>query len=638
MFAFSANGEATYWLGTMQGTDYVFETQAPTSLATALETADSNRYQVDKNSKAFAATAQQTPYSFISASVKSDMEMFDNRLPDRSVSMIAKNGGAGGDDSWITMNTSEPGVEVLANMIPPREPGKWFDHQLILLKSPDGSKPSLKVSIFGDGERYWMGRRVGDSFTFDVPLPQEFVENFLSADPNTNQVDKNPREYPSITDGGTECHFITASLTYDKGMFDQGKVAIAYKTDYRNNIWISRLKDSPKGGPLNAHLPQPSGSAWENVEMVIMKTATSATPMTTLPIPPSSLAVLNMKELGKTMKAGAYFSSVKAPADLDGFRKEMLDYGNAGRRDPDFRKIHGSQTATDLSGDKVDVYVDKRFSDRRHFESVFKQNSTPPYFADHVLNKELNDAAQFQAEYQASIRSVTHDGPRSYQGQSMFNTVDRAKFFNSPGFAEACGGGSPGLYPMGWMSSETHFRPWFNIGGAFWQIGYGAAQSDDGGWYYTAVVSGEEPPVSAIPVPVVTAQPSAPATPEANPAPAATGSAGNENEDYFKSLLLGRFVRLPMLNNWHEVTLMKDEHGNLFWTNAAGVSWPLEFTSHGDPLICDTGTSYGKLNVDVKLGIFGEVTGYVVNGDTYLRVNDDVLANALVGSYERQPF
>ncbi len=37
------------------------------------------------------------------------------------------------------------------------------------------------------------------------------------------------------------------------------------------------------------------------------------------------------------------------------------------------------------------------------------------------------------------------------------------------------------------MKSDTHFRPWFNIGANVREIGYGAAQGRDGTWYFFAV-------------------------------------------------------------------------------------------------------------------------------------------------------
>jgi hypothetical protein len=134
-----------------------------------------------------------------------------------------------------------------------------------------------------------------------------------------------------------------------------------------------------------------------------------------MPIPETTLAKIKMKELGQQTQAGRYYPTVKAPADLDGFRAQMLAYGNAGRRDPDFRKNNGASCALDLSGDTVltDKDGSKPYS-CTEVEKVFKHSQTPPYFTDHVLNDQLNEMAQFQAEYTAlnRITDITmHDGP-----------------------------------------------------------------------------------------------------------------------------------------------------------------------------------------------------------------------------------
>ena len=101
--------------------------------------------------------------------------------------------------------------------------------------------------------------------------------------------------------------------------------------------------------------------------------------------------------------------------------------------------------------------------------------------------------AQFQAEYQAYRNAIGHDGPSRYfdpvsgKTVNMYDMSDRAKFFGVESVVEAAGQGSPGDFPHGWMKSETHFRPWFNVDGCYPEIGYGAAKSSSGSWYFVAV-------------------------------------------------------------------------------------------------------------------------------------------------------
>ena len=192
--------------------------------------------------------------------------------------------------------------------------------------------------------------------------------------------------------------------------------------------------------------------------------------------PADAAALQRMKDLGSKTKEGAYYNSVQVPDDLATFYQAMLDYGNAGRRDPDFRKNNGAKVATDLSGLTTQTDL------RGPTENVFKQNPAPPYFAPHVLNDQLNKMAQFQAEYNASIRRVSHDGPQSYfdkesnKNVNMSDMEQRAVFFKVENTVEAAGGGRLGDSPHNWMKSDTHFRPWFNIDGCYPEIGYGAAR------------------------------------------------------------------------------------------------------------------------------------------------------------------
>ncbi len=114
-------------------------------------------------------------------------------------------------------------------------------------------------------------------------------------------------------------------------------------------------------------------------------------------------------KLAEQTRAGAYFPDLQVPVDLAAFRDGMLKLGNLGRNNPDFRK--GNRDAADFRGS--DAVTD------RGREKIFKHNPSALYFKELTLNKQLNDACQFQAEYQARIGKSTHDSPANHNGVNL---------------------------------------------------------------------------------------------------------------------------------------------------------------------------------------------------------------------------
>jgi hypothetical protein len=207
-----------------------------------------------------------------------------------------------------------------------------------------------------------------------------------------------------------------------------------------------------------------------------------------------------MSALIKETKAGTYYDTAQVPKDLDGYRSLALAVGNLGRRDPDYRKKHGEKAATDLSGATAVTPKDPVKGPTEDLtETIYKNQETPPYFKDLVFNDELNKAAQFQAEYLASTSTFGHDGPDSFDGDSMKTPGDRIKHFRYTGVpgGEITGGSpDPTLYPEEWMRSDTHFRGWFNIGVELREIGFGIAKGEDG-WWRICVVGNGSPAAAA---------------------------------------------------------------------------------------------------------------------------------------------
>lgn len=198
----------------------------------------------------------------------------------------------------------------------------------------------------------------------------------------------------------------------------------------------------------------------------------------------------NMEKLSTNTVAGKYYPEVQIPADLNAIRADMLKIANLGRQNPKFRE-HNKE-ASDLSGTSVTT---TDYEGKTKEEKIFKNRETPPYFEDLVLNDALNDAAQFQAEWQAKKQEVTHFGPEKFNDKPTEASWQRTITFGFDndkyqleGEATA-NGASVAAFPENWMRSDTHYRPWFNIGHDVRQIGLGLAKDANGVWYSVAIAA-----------------------------------------------------------------------------------------------------------------------------------------------------
>jgi hypothetical protein len=483
-----AQAQQTHWLGRLTGTEYVFDTPLPADFA-AMITANGPQYNAVKGFPQFSTQViGGQSYSFVKTKVGWDKDMIDNG----QVSFVDKAGAIGQQGWWFTMEASSAQWKALTPQLKAQASvnGTWKRVELLVLISQGTAQPTVRVSQYGNRQRYWLGRMDGTDYLFDVPLRADVAEAMLAADPNRYSVDKAPREFPIQTVNGTQYSFAKTLVVYDKPQFDKSQIAIERKPGTNDMLWIDAQLSSSAGKPFANQLPVPAQGKWKSVDLVILiapNTSPSA-PQLRMPIPATTLAKTRMVKLGEQTKAGQYYPAVKVPLDLRAFQEQMLAYGNTGRRDPDFRKFSGAKTATDLSGSSVNTLAGN--------EKVYKQRPTAPYFADHVLSDALNQAAQFQAEYQAATQTMGHDGPRSYRDPktntnvNMFELGDRVKFFGVGDFAtaEAAAYGGVDIAPGNWMSGDTHFRPWFNVNGCIPEIGYGAALGANGEWYFAAVV------------------------------------------------------------------------------------------------------------------------------------------------------
>lgn len=361
-----------------------------------------------------------------------------------------------------------------------------------------------------------LGRKTATEYVYDVPLPADFAGIVTGSDPKYARF-KTYLKSSTEESGGQQYEILTARISWDRGMIDKGEFAVAGDHGARGADWVKVDISTAEWQALLPHIMAAvtANGGWSNSEFKIYVPPTGGPATLIVPIPELTLIKDRMKALEPATVPGTYYPGVKRPADLKALQAEMLNFGNVARRDPDYRKKYKTKAAYDLSGDTVRTM--------EGVEKIYKQNPTPPYFADVRLNEDLNEAAQFQAEYQASIDTMTHDGPASYRDPSTGADVDmthaskRSLFFGGPGnVVEAAGGGKPGDYPHAWMVTDTHYRPWFEIAATYPEIGFGAALSANGNWYFVAVPvfysdgvapgAPEQPaPVAEQPVPVAEA-------------------------------------------------------------------------------------------------------------------------------------
>lgn len=82
------------------------------------------------------------------------------------------------------------------------------------------------------------------------------------------------------------------------------------------------------------------------------------------------------------------------------------------------------------------------------------------------------------------------------------------------------------------------------------------------------------------------------------------------------SVLVGAYARLPVDNDWHEVTVSVSG-GDITWANAAGVSWGLELVE--GQLFTMEDCPYGVSQIVVTLDDEGQASELIFGGEAYVR-------------------
>lgn len=487
--------QMSYWLGRPTDTEYIFETRLPADFA-AMLTATGPKYANFKNfPKPSSHVINGKTYNFVTTEIA-----WDNDLIDRGTVAFAQDGTVQ-QGWWFTMDPkSAEWSKVAAHMkAQATVNGTWKNVKLMVFISPDTPQAPLQLPL----PTYWLARPDGTEYVFDTRLPVGFGDMLTATGPQYTKFKNFPKPSSHVIDGKTY-NVVTTEISWDKEAIDNGRVAFAENGTVQADWWVT-VSGDPKSETWKKAVAQIKAQAtvsgaWKGVKLMVFKPADAAQATLRLPIPEATLLKTKMAELGKSTANGKYYSQVKVPANLDAFRTAMLDYGNMGRRDPNFRKNNAAKSVVDLSGDTVKTIAG--------VEKVYKHYKTAPYFKDHVLNAKLNQAAQFQAEYVAANKITglpMHKGPNTYTDPStnkrgtMVEPADRSKFFGGPSnVVEAAAIAGVSDLPHGWMVGDTHFRPWFNVSGDHSEVGYGAAMGSDGRWYFVAVATIDQTPIVAV--------------------------------------------------------------------------------------------------------------------------------------------
>ena len=308
---------------------------------------------------------------------------------------------------------------------------------------------------------YWLGSRDGYELKFDVQVPPDAAAVIMYSKPAPGRGDDTKPRYRAFTQnvGGKAVTFHANEIGWETPKLKNGggltwAVNAGVGAEWRN----CNTKD-PLWNDFTDALAELASSSggWSRASVVMAQSAGNDAPAGRLNLDGTSgtpsAGNLALWKLADINKKGSL-----SPDELTEVRELMLDVANAGRANPNYRREKGSQ----------------------------KDLNLPSGLTPLQLHDKLNIAAQNQAEYCAKVRESTHD-----QADPKYATLGkRLDLFVGPvaNSAEAAGGGDLQDYPTGWMKSETHYRPWWNLDGqVVTHVGYGIAKSSDGKWYMVAV-------------------------------------------------------------------------------------------------------------------------------------------------------
>lgn len=305
---------------------------------------------------------------------------------------------------------------------------------------------------------YWLGERDGDVLRFETAVPADAAAIVMNKSP------KGGSRYRTFTHtlNGKAVRFHSNEIGWETPKLGEGSFTWVTNNGMGDDWGNVNTNSAHWPGFMEAMKVLGSGAdGWSSAKVVIAESTGKDAPSFTVNRDgtvgkPSALQIAEWRLADMTPK------DALSADELDEARGYFLDIANAARANTNYRKQAKCKTALNL----------------------------PANLKPLVLSDKLNKAAQIQAEECAKVKQATHDhtDPAMEDMGKRLKSVD----FNAVAY-EAAGGGPLQDCPTMWMTSETHYRPWWNLDQQFvTQVGFGAAKADNGPWYYIAVLAPDE--------------------------------------------------------------------------------------------------------------------------------------------------
>lgn len=307
---------------------------------------------------------------------------------------------------------------------------------------------------------YWLGTKDEGKLKFDVRIPADAVAviTHRTAAPGRGDDTKPRYKRSTVNVDGKPVTVHATELGWDAPTLANG--SLTWTTDAGQGAEWAQLKTSDPCYldfiEALKSMARSTNPGWWTVNVIVVE-GTETEPSFKLNVDGT------YGKMAPAAEAAATLDNLTGKADLSDdeiveARKAFLVIANAARQNPNYRRENKCTKILDLPGGLKPL----------------------------VLDDALTTAAQDQADYCAKVKQATHSQPDPEKA----NVGLRVKAAGREGTVyEAAGGGALADCPKIWMTSNTHYRPWWNLDGqAVTMVGFGVRKADDGTWYFVAVL------------------------------------------------------------------------------------------------------------------------------------------------------